>query len=57
MTNLIVGDQSFASIHVLVPHKFNVVGSGRRVLVGSRKHHAQAVVEETLTVGQSEVEL
>ena len=53
LTNLVVGDAEFSGFYIFVPYKFNIVRTGRRVLVRSGKHDSQFVVEETVTISKS----
>ena len=53
---LIVVDIDFAVV-ILFPYKFRIIGSGRRIIIGGRKHHSEAVIEETVTESESEIHL
>ena len=57
LADLVVGEGYFTRFDVLVPNKLHVVRSTRCVLVRGRDYQAQSVVEEALSVSETQVEL
>lgn len=57
LAHLIVGDAEFSGFYVLVPYKFDVIRAGGGVLIGSGKNESQFVVEETVAIGETQVQL
>ena len=57
LAHLIVGDAEFSGFYILVPYKFNVIRAGGGVLIGSGKNESQFVVEETVAISETQIQL
>ena len=57
LARLSIGQEHFAGFLVAVVFKFHIVRTDRRVLVRSSHHDTELVLEETVAIGQAQVQL